>query len=391
MDAVSLERQYLKTTKIFLHLAGIWPDQNKMIKYAIWTFMYIVMVSCFVVEVARVVHIFSIDVIVDESPFISASLVFLLKHANYVFNAAKLKSLLSGMYEDWVVDQSEEEVTIMSKYIARGTFLTMFYLVNSYVCCFLFLQVPWTTRLLEMFKSTNATPTLVYIVPGYYFTEDEYKYYYFIQIHMSLAIILVVIVFVACDTSYTIFVHHACGLMDVTGHRFKYAVKHLPLEAKNSERLVKETYRRIVLSIEAHQRAIAYLKKIEDAHVIYLFICIGLITSCFTITLVKIVTMQICVDFYKYCSFLVVQLMHLFYLMIQGQFVADTTDEIYNTIYEALWYESNTESRILYIVVLRRNLTPPRLTAGGLISMNLQSFMEVLKLSVSYYTVLRSV
>ncbi|CAL7941778.1 unnamed protein product [Xylocopa violacea] len=391
MDAALLERRYLRTTKFFLHLAGIWPDQNKITKYSVWTFTYITLVSCTAAEVARIVHICSTDVIVEESPFICASLVLLLKQANYIFNVTKLKSLLSGMYKDWAVNRSKEEVAIMSKYIARGSFLTTFYLVNSYVCCFLFLQVPWTTRLLDMLKSGNTTPTLVYVVPGYYFTEDEYKYYYYIQIHMSLAIILTVIVFVACDSSYTILVHHACGLMGVAGYRLKHAINHPSFGMKNSERLMQETYRRICFSIEAHQRAIEYLEEIEDAHVIYLFICVGLVISCFTITLVKVVTMQVSVDFYKYCSFLIVQLMHLFYLMIQGQFITNTTDEIYNTIYEALWYESNTKSQMMYVLVLRRSLTPPRLTAGGLINLNLQSFMEVLKLSVSYYTVLRSV
>lgn len=45
--------------------------------------------------------------------------------------------------------------------------------------------------------------------------------------------------------------------------------------------------------------------------------------------------------------------------------------------YEASWYNINPKIQALYILALRRSLTPPRLTAGGLIELNMQSFSEV--------------
>lgn len=52
----------------------------------------------------------------------------------------------------------------------------------------------------------------------------------------------------------------------------------------------------------------------------------------------------------------------------------------YNDIhrYEAQWYNTNAEMQAFYVLALRRSLTPPRLTAGGLIQLNMQSFSEVM-------------
>lgn len=45
--------------------------------------------------------------------------------------------------------------------------------------------------------------------------------------------------------------------------------------------------------------------------------------------------------------------------------------------YEASWYDISPKIQALYILALRRSLTPPRLTAGGLIELNMQTFLEV--------------
>lgn len=45
--------------------------------------------------------------------------------------------------------------------------------------------------------------------------------------------------------------------------------------------------------------------------------------------------------------------------------------------YEALWYNAHPKTQALYALALRRCLTPPRLTAGGLIELNMESFSEV--------------
>ncbi|KAF3423560.1 hypothetical protein E2986_13455 [Frieseomelitta varia] len=52
----------------------------------------------------------------------------------------------------------------------------------------------------------------------------------------------------------------------------------------------------------------------------------------------------------------------------------------FKKLYEALWYNTHPKTQALYALALRRSLTPPRLTAGGLIELNMESFSEVTEL-----------
>ncbi|XP_017883631.2 uncharacterized protein LOC108627090 isoform X2 [Ceratina calcarata] len=379
MDEDTFERRYLRITKWFLKLAGIWPDQSMCIKCIVWVITAVEMLTSVFVQITRIMHIRSVYVFIDHLPLIGACIILVLKQGNYILNATK------GMYRDWAMDRSDDEIAIMTKYAKRGYQLAMFYIVNVLICSILFLQLPWTTRLLARLQHFNTTP-MIFVIPGYYFV-DEHEIYYFIQLHGSLGIIFVTIVYLGCDSSFTIVVQHACGLLAVTGYRFKHAIEPYSY-AKNSEQRTKQN-ERIRFSILAHQRAIEYVQEIEATHATYLFLCIGMVVCCFSITLVKVATMDVCMDFYKYVSFLLAQLMHLFYLTIQGQFVENVCDNLYNKIYEALWYDTNVKTQLLHVLALQRMMKPPRLTAGGLMNMNMASFSEVIKTSVSYYTVIR--
>ncbi|XP_068967467.1 odorant receptor 13a-like [Bombus flavifrons] len=389
MNRATLEARFLKITKIFAKLNGVWPDQNK-VKFILWAMVYITMGSSIIVQVARVIHIGSLEVVIEQSSLIGAGFLMIIKHGNYVLNAKKLKSLLNDMSEDWAIDRLKEEFAIMATYANRGSILAMFYFVNACICAFLFLQLPWTTRLVHMMKPHNTSSPILYTIPAYYFVEDDRKYYYYIQMYLGLSIYVVLIVFIGCDTCYMVLVQHACGLLTVTGYRYKNAINDLSFNTKDSEKKAKETYERVRFSIQGHQRAIMFLEKIESTHVTYLFMCMGIIVLCVSITMAQIATMEICVDFYKFISFLMIQFLHLFCLTMQGQFIINSSDEIYDAIYEASWYNTNPKTQALYLLALRRSLTPCYLTAGGLIRLNMESFSEVIKLCVSYYTVLRS-
>ncbi|XP_026671140.1 uncharacterized protein LOC108627097 [Ceratina calcarata] len=374
MDFVTFEEQYFRITKRFSQWAGIWPDQNKRVKCIAWILIYIEIVSMMFVQIARIVHFKNMDVFLDNLTLLSADITLFIKHGNYILNATEFKWLLKGMYQDWTVNRSDHEIAIMTKYVKRGALLTMFYLANAVVCTILFLQVPWTVRLIAKLKSYNTTP-MIYIVPSYYFV-DEADIFYFAQVHGSLAIITVLIVYGACDTIFTIIVQHACGLLAVAGYRFKH-IEPYSFNAANTLEEQMEHNKRVHFSIRAQQRAIKYVQEIENAHTTYLFLCIGVAVCCFSVTLVQLATMEVSVEFYKILSFLFVQLMHLFYLTIQGQFVENVCDNLYSSIYEGLWYNTNAKTQLLYVLALRRMLIPPRLTAGGLLNMNMQSFSEV--------------
>ncbi|KOX75189.1 hypothetical protein WN51_12903 [Melipona quadrifasciata] len=256
MNRATVEERFLKITKRFGKLSGVWPEQNKFVKFLLWAMVDITMASSMILQTARVIHIGTLDVVIEQSSLIGAAILMMVKHGNYVLNATKLESLLNDMSEDWATNRMKEELEIMTTYANRGSFLAKFYFANAGVLTLIFLQMPWSPRLIHMLKHQNTSPPLIYSIPGYYFVEDDREYYYYIQLYLSLCIYVVLVVFISCDTLYMVLVQHGCGLLTVAGYRFKNAVKKNSFSAKCTETNAKEIHESVWYSIHGHQRAI---------------------------------------------------------------------------------------------------------------------------------------
>ncbi|XP_033347501.1 uncharacterized protein LOC117232298 [Bombus vosnesenskii] len=74
--------------------------------------------------------------------------------------------------------------------------------------------------------------------------------------------------------------------------------------------------------------------------------------------------------------FLLSQLIHILLLTVQGQFVLNSNDEIIESIYDASWYNANRKTQLLFVLSIRSCLSPPILSAGGLLDLNLKNFAE---------------
>ncbi|CAD1469272.1 unnamed protein product, partial [Heterotrigona itama] len=74
--------------------------------------------------------------------------------------------------------------------------------------------------------------------------------------------------------------------------------------------------------------------------------------------------------------FLVCQMFHLLFLMAMGQYLINVSEEVFQLIYEAKWYKGSPKSQMLYVLVLRKSLNPSVLAGGGLIPLNLYTFVQ---------------
>ncbi|XP_076385455.1 uncharacterized protein LOC143264050 [Megachile rotundata] len=367
MDAVGLQKRYLKVTKRYLILSGIWPDQRKSTQYISRVIIYIIVVPCILGQIARMICFFSMATVLQQLSFVLAMMLLLVKQGNYIVNDAKFKALLKGMFTDWEEDKTEEEIAIMISYMDRGAFFAAIYLDthhnleilsvfmdkydirlymnNTFFSKRLLLRDaihtnetwPWWPRIADILVPLNESRPRGYIFPVYYFVDDE-KYYYWIIAHTTFVIFTTMCGFIACDIYFIYAVQHACGLLAVTG----------------------------------------YVREFDDLHYGYLLICIGVIVAAFSGTLLWISRLPISSQFCQYCIFLMVQLMHIFFLTLQGQFVINSMDDVYNDIYEGLWYNTMPNVQALFILALRSAKVTPQITAGGRIPMNLQTFAAVI-------------
>ncbi|XP_016908635.2 uncharacterized protein LOC107995551 isoform X2 [Apis cerana] len=347
MDKQTIENQYLKINKFFGQLVGVWPFQERFIKTCMRFIVSVVMLLDLATQISRVIMFYNFDVFSDQIPYLNAAIICLFKEYNYVLNENKLRELLNDIISDRLIKRSKKELEILELYSRKATTLCILY-------------------------------------------KDEQKYYYPILMHMILAILVLSSVYLACDTNLVQVVHHGCALLAISGYHFKHAVDDVKICDENYITLMDETYTRVRHSIKAHRTAVEYVDKIDACHIYYFLLTIGMIVLTFTGTFVKLSTMEIGIRFFTFCAYTVAQLTHLFFLTIMGQFLINANEEIFRTIYEAHWYNGSSRTQSLYVLVLRKCLTFPKLTGGGLITLNLDSFVQILKASFSYYTVFRS-
>ncbi|XP_043519870.1 uncharacterized protein LOC122533840 [Frieseomelitta varia] len=303
----------------------------------------------------------------------------------------KYKELLDAIWDDWATNRTKDEFDIMEQYAVKADIFCRIHIGFSFTCAVVcFLEPSLMPIILDVILPKNESRGIVYIFPAYYIIDDR-KYRTLITVHIACLCFSSFYVFTGCDTSYMFIVQHACGQLAVTGYRLKNAILDLS-NVKDPSDVQNESYRRVLHSIRAHQHAINYVKTIDDTHSVYLFVGMIFIIIEFSVTLVKISSyMEISAQYLKDGFFFFCQIVHLGFISLQGQFIVNSNDEVVQSIHDASWYNANKRTQLLFVLVMRSCLNSPTISAGGLLTMNLENFSKIMKTSFSYFTVLKSV
>ncbi|CAK9831663.1 hypothetical protein ANTRET_LOCUS8616 [Anthophora retusa] len=400
MDGSTLDRRFLRINKKLGILTGVWPSDEYSTKWISRIVLIFIIIPTYITQFSRLIVFPRMDIFLNDYPHLLVGLGISIKVGNYFINEAELKSLIGKIYEDWRNTISEDEYNIMSKYAKRGVLVVALYILHVVVCILLFICIPYVPPILDIIMPLNETREPLLVYPAYYFI-DQIKYHYWIVAHMTVVLSYLGCTFCACDANYVYAVQHACGLLAVTGYRFKYACFEVTDNDQNTAEMTRKMYKNVCHSILLHQRAIEwvfnfvyigkrYVKVITTTHDTCMFITVSLLMMSISASLLRMSGHDRDPEWVKNSAFLVAQLFHMLFLVIQGQFVLDSYDNLYNTIYESTWYNSSPETQALYVLTLRSSLNPPLLTAGGFITLNLKTFAEIIKTSVSYYTVMQS-
>ncbi|XP_026671137.1 odorant receptor 13a-like [Ceratina calcarata] len=391
MDMKNVEKRFLRINKTLGLITGVWPYQNPKIKIIVQIFTLGIMFTGTFTQTAHIVMFPSVDSIVDGIAYYIAVSGTFVKVGNYVVNESKLKPMLTQIFNDWAAINTKDEYDIMVSYSRKGSLVALGYFLHLFCAVVSFIFFCMIPPVLDIIVPLNESRKRLFIYPAYYWVNSE-EYYMLIIGHMTIICGLLVCIFCACDTNYVYAVQHACGLLAIARHRFGNVCKNLPSpdEGDDIEMSEEVQYKNVCHSIKAHQHAIKYLQIIENSHHTYLFISMGMLITAVSVSLLKVAGRHDNTQWMMYFMFLLAQLFHVFVLTVQGQFVINALDDISIAIYESPWYKLTPRTRLLYVLSLRCCLKPPLLTAGGLITLSLRSFAEIIKASVSYYTVMQS-
>ncbi|CAL7951959.1 unnamed protein product [Xylocopa violacea] len=378
MDKTTIVNEYLGDIKFYGQLVGMWPDQKRFAKYSMRIIIFVIITLTNVAQTSRIVVYYSLDNLTDQMPFLLLGLTTLLKEFNYVLNEEKLRVLLNGIVSDWLTERPKEELEILKAYSKKALIFAFIYKASIWFSVFMFLLLPALPPILDIVAPLNASRERILVYPSYYFV-DEQEYYYPILAHMVFSAFILAYVFIACDLNLIHIVQHACALLTISGYRFKHAMDEADFYERkyNGTRTVDKTYAKVVQSIDAHKKATEYVKKVEACHVHYFLLLVGIIIMVFTVTFVKLASVEMGSTYLTFSAFTLSQTIHLLFLTIMGQCVIDSHEETFQKIYEAQWHNGSAKAQSLYVLVLRQCLNARKLTGGGMITLDLNSFVQV--------------
>ncbi|XP_017883644.1 odorant receptor 43a-like [Ceratina calcarata] len=390
MDFETIENQYLADNKFYGQLIGVWPGQKKLAKYSIRLFIFIVVMAANIAQILQVVLFFSVDILTDQLLFLMLGFGLFLKQYNYVLNENILKELLNGIVYDRMIERPQEELKILDVHSKRAILFTIVYKTAAVSTVLIMVLLPTVPPILDIIRPLNVSRERVTIYPAYYFVDTQ-EYYYLILGHMLICSFILSMVFIACDINLVHVVQHGCALLAISGYRLKHAMDGVDfLDEKFTGGMSDKSFAKVTQAIISHKRADEYVKNIDICHIYYLAIVIIMITVAFTATFVKLTTLEMGTQYLTYVIFVIGELIHVLFLTIMGQFTSDRSDEVFQKTCEAQWYNGSVRTQALYVLVLRKNLNPQKLTGGGLFPLNLDIFIQILKASFSYYTVLKT-
>ncbi|XP_066595269.1 uncharacterized protein [Prorops nasuta] len=183
------------------------------------------------------------------------------------------------------------------------------------------------------------------------------------------------------------FVMHACGQFQILSHLLDNLVD-------GSKEDFNTTEERFAIIIDYHLRILNFITQIED-----------ILQDIFLVELVGC-TLNICFLGYQFmkewehsepigtltfCLLLLSFTFNIFILCYIGEILMEQCKKIGETSYMIEWYRITKKTALGLILIITTSNSSPKLTAGKFAELSLSTFCSVLKSSVAYFNILRTI
>ncbi|KAL4708000.1 hypothetical protein ACJJTC_010616 [Scirpophaga incertulas] len=158
---------------------------------------------------------------------------------------------------------------------------------------------------------------------------------------------------------------------------------HLTLE---QELVVKSRLRSCV---EHHLRALEAAQQLQYCFSEHIFVqfMISLIIIC--VSAFQLVSVTNPVRMMAMTTYLLAMMYQVFLYCYQANQLSEESSEIAGAVYQCPWYKMSKPLQRSLLIVMTRSQRLTKITAGGFITLSLASFMGIIKMSYSMFTLLR--
>ncbi|XP_051153990.1 odorant receptor 9a-like [Leptopilina boulardi] len=299
--------------------------------------------------------------------------------------------LVNCIRNDWQLWESSNELKILRNHAEIGRKYTIIYFRYIFGAVIVFIVSTFVPCLLDVVIPLNETRPLKPVYPVKFFF-DENKYFNFVLIHGCMTASYNLLVLFCCDAMFAVTVQHACGLFSIISYRVKNVSRISRSSYIHNKKENKHYYKDLCYSIQYHNYAIRYATTLEAFYSQFLFFSNGCSLILISVTLMQTLnSIDNTVYILKYGAFAVANIYHVYVLGLPAQDLLQYSSEIGFNMYDCNWYEMPIEARKLIPMIIMQSNRPCKLSIGQLATMNMETVSKVLKMALSYFTMLSSV
>ncbi|XP_035720592.1 uncharacterized protein LOC118440936 [Vespa mandarinia] len=375
--------------KRMLSLLGQWPYQSIRTKYVRLVILLLLLGTQMLAKVAATIISFRDRNVVlnDMAPLIADSTA-VIRLINVTVKKEKMKILLNRMQTDYALF-ADDEMKIMMEYAENGRKFSIVYIGVFFVSMLQFMIPPLKSIILSNMNGSSERPLIHHVE---YFVDSQ-RYYYLIILHSYAVIFICVFTIATMDTMFVVFVQHACGLFTAIGYQLRHIVdNNILLINLNPSKSNDKFYTNISKCIHRHQEAIQFANLLDKYYSTSFFLVSGISMIGMSITgLQAILNINKPKQFFQQMCVCYTTLIHVLFECVNGQRLIDHSSQMHEYLINTEWYRTSLRTRKGICFMLLRSQKSCTITAAKMFNISIETFTSIVRTSISYFTVLRSI
>ncbi|NP_001164401.1 odorant receptor 105 isoform X1 [Nasonia vitripennis] len=388
----TLEHQVLPIPFHILTLWGIWCPEHVQprLRRFYFAFTCIVIIS----EILLTTEVFINLIIIIRNKRFELDVFFILtslmnglyKALNILLTRKRIAKLITIGFEDrWRFPRDDSEKKILQNYKFESWRI---HLIYAGACL-----AGVTIKLVGPMMKQNAD--IEFPAPAWYpYDTNKPVYFWLAYVQQMFVGGATISMHIGADTMLSGLMLQSCIQLKLLKHRFKHFFQHY--EQVKGRLHLSSTKRKVEIALMKqyicdHQFVYSYANKINRNFSGWLIAVLIVVVPniCINVYLLSFSKIGLNVDFITSLGLFSISLFQIYLPCWYGNEVMLHSSEIANSIYDMDWVRLSPTARKTLIIVMIRSSKPIQIRAGYFVSMNLRSFLSIMKTSYSALSVLQ--
>ncbi|XP_020279052.1 odorant receptor Or2-like [Pseudomyrmex gracilis] len=307
------------------------------------------------------------------------------KVVNLVIHRGRIIGLADMLLKDICLPRNDHETNIQRRFDNNAKKLAIYCeILNESAVFFATVAPLWS------FASTRSLPLSDWVP----YRISSTAVYWATVMHQTIGLTVCANASVAHETLVAGFMIQACAQLDILCHRARTLPDSLSNVRKRntSKENLKTREQRLVRELVHHHRYIyKYAERINTVFALMIFLQFTISSTVLSLSIYKMSTKSILsFDFAWSLSYLGCMLTQLYLYCWFGNEVTLKSVEIGSAVYEMDWTMLSTDVTKYLLMIITRCKKPITITSGHIVSLSNESFMKIVRVSYSAYSVLKT-